>query len=232
MKRARKVYRKPPAFYLKSQGSNLFAEIERYASDFNKILAKAFPKHKFEQTGAFRRHADIIDKLEWVTTVPTKELQTFFTKEGYIEEEVLTETCSFSTPENILLQFYSRPKSIFLIYSFETTASEEFINEWNKLAKKDSSTFNSEEEIFSKHGINSIPPFLREKPSIIPKAKNNSFKNIIQPEDITAIIHSHSDWSDGSNTIEQMAKACIEQGYEYLVISDHSKQRCLCQRTL
>jgi len=42
-------------------------------------------------------------------------------------------------------------------------------------------------------------------------------------KDIKAIIHSHSNWSDGSNTIEEMAKACIEKNYEYLVISDHSK---------
>ncbi len=46
---------------------------------------------------------------------------------------------------------------------------------------------------------------------------------IIQVSDIKGIIHAHSDWSDGSHTIEAMAKACIEQGFEYLVISDHSK---------
>jgi DNA polymerase (family 10) len=42
-------------------------------------------------------------------------------------------------------------------------------------------------------------------------------------EDIKGIIHSHSNWSDGVNTIEEMAMGCIEKGYEYLVISDHSK---------
>ncbi len=46
---------------------------------------------------------------------------------------------------------------------------------------------------------------------------------MIQPGDIRAVIHSHSRWSDGSNTLEEMAAACIEKGYEYLVISDHSK---------
>lgn len=45
----------------------------------------------------------------------------------------------------------------------------------------------------------------------------------IQVSDVRAVIHSHSKWSDGSNTLEEMAKACIEKGYEYLVISDHSK---------
>ena len=52
-------------------------------------------------------------------------------------------------------------------------------------------------------------------------------KNIPGPPytsaDIKGIIHSHSQWSDGVNTMEEMAKACIEHGYEYMVISDHSK---------
>ena len=47
--------------------------------------------------------------------------------------------------------------------------------------------------------------------------------DVIQPKDITAIIHSHSKWSDGNNTIEEMAKAAIKMGLQYLVISDHSK---------
>ena len=46
---------------------------------------------------------------------------------------------------------------------------------------------------------------------------------LIQFSDIKGIIHSHSNWSDGLHTIEEMAKACIDQGFEYLVISDHSK---------
>lgn len=53
------------------------------------------------------------------------------------------------------------------------------------------------------------------KPSEIP--------GVIQLSDIKGIIHTHSNWSDGSQSIEDMAKACIAQGFEYLVISDHSK---------
>jgi DNA polymerase (family 10) len=41
--------------------------------------------------------------------------------------------------------------------------------------------------------------------------------------DIKGLIHSHSTWSDGAYSIEAMAKELIRQGFEYLVISDHSK---------
>ena len=46
--------------------------------------------------------------------------------------------------------------------------------------------------------------------------------DLIQPYDVRGVIHSHSRWSDGSNSIEEMARACIARGYEYLVMSDHS----------
>ncbi|MEP7109224.1 MAG: PHP domain-containing protein, partial [Ferruginibacter sp.] len=46
---------------------------------------------------------------------------------------------------------------------------------------------------------------------------------LLMVKEIKGIIHSHSNWSDGSNTIEEMAKHAIAKGFEYLVISDHSK---------
>jgi DNA polymerase (family 10) len=48
-------------------------------------------------------------------------------------------------------------------------------------------------------------------------------KELIQASDIKGIIHSHSTWSDGMETIELMAKAAMDKGFEYLVISDHSQ---------
>src|SRR5688572_23955916 len=165
----------------------------------------------------------VVDKLEWVTSVPVKKLQDFFKEHNYTEEEVLTGSVQFRTPEKVLMEFYSRADEVFYSTLFETSSGEEFLNEWNRLYKKDSSVHASIEEIFSSKKLNYIPPFLREKSGIIEKAKQQSFKDLIQPGDIRAIIHSHSDWSDGSNTIEQMANACISKGFEYLVISDHSK---------
>ena len=53
--------------------------------------------------------------------------------------------------------------------------------------------------------------------------------NVILPTDIKGIIHSHSNWSDGSNTIEEMANAAQAKGLEYLVISDHSKSAYYAQ---
>src|SRR5690606_12835399 len=65
--------------------------------------------------------------------------------------------------------------------------------------------------------------FLRESPNIIIQAKNKTLPVPVQVNDIKAIIHSHSNWSDGVHTIEEMAQELIKKNFEFLVISDHSK---------
>ena len=60
-------------------------------------------------------------------------------------------------------------------------------------------------------------------PYIIERAKKGPLPKLIEASDIKGIIHSHSNWSDGSNTLEEMAQAAQAAGLEYLVISDHSK---------
>ncbi|HNA00499.1 MAG TPA: PHP domain-containing protein, partial [Ferruginibacter sp.] len=80
-----------------------------------------------------------------------------------------------------------------------------------------------DEPIFRQAGINYIPPCAREMPYIIERAKKGPLPKLIEASDIKGIIHSHSNWSDGSNTLEEMAEAAQARGLEYLVISDHSK---------
>ncbi len=210
-------------FFLKSQGQHLYAEIETYASELNEIFNKAFPEKIFETTGAFKRQAVIIEKLEWVSNVDIDSLKNFFLSHGYQEEEVLAETVSFRTPEKVLITVHSRPTELLYLAAFETSSSTDFLQEWNTRYPQNDSTYTSEEEIFSLRGVQFIPALLREKANIIDRSAKEDFTTLIQLDTIKGIIHSHSIWSDGSNTIEQMAKACISQGLEYLVISDHSK---------
>ena len=81
----------------------------------------------------------------------------------------------------------------------------------------------NEAAVFEQAGLRFIPAFQRENESIIEFAKHNELPALLRVSDIKGIIHCHSDWSDGNNTIEQMATAAIAKGLEYLVISDHSK---------
>ncbi len=211
-------------FFLKNQGSYLYAEAEPYALDITEKLKKQFPGEKFELTGEFKRQLEIINKLEWVTTTATVLLQNFFHANNFTIENHSGNELVVKHTEGIILQFHSVDEKAFYNKLFKNNCSPEFLKSWKEITNwNENENFNSEEEIFSSVKINFIPSYLRENSEIIDKAKKDVLPSFITEKDIKTIIHSHSNWSDGSNTIEEMANRCIEKGYEYFVISDHSK---------
>jgi DNA polymerase (family 10) len=218
-------------FYLKSQGSHLYAEIEAVANLIDTTLAKAFPGEQFLLTGEFRRQLPIIDRLEWVTTAAADQVRTYFVNQGYqAEDGALHErhnTLLFKSPEGLLINTYHPEPGYFQAVLFRTSCSSEFMTEWSGRTGRSyldefQPDYANEQAIFTEAAIHFIPSPAREQMHIIDRARE-PLPAPIQPSDVRAVIHSHSKWSDGSNTLEEMAKACIEKGYEYLVISDHSK---------
>jgi len=81
----------------------------------------------------------------------------------------------------------------------------------------------TEEELFSHLGLSFIPPELRENFGEIEAAAENKLPKLLEASDVRGIIHTHTTWSDGANSVEEMARGCQELGYEYIVITDHSK---------
>jgi DNA polymerase (family 10) len=209
-------------FFMRSQGSHLYAETEAYALAIQKTLQEQFAGKQFAVTGEFRRQLEIIDQLAWVTTASLSDLQSFLEANQFNTQENTGAILTVKGPENIPLKFYQATDDLFYKILFTTSCSEEFAQAWQALPGWNTdATYVSEEIIFSSTGIPYIAPALREKATVL--GSTRLAEPLIQPEDIKAIIHSHSDWSDGANTIEEMARAAIAKGYEYLVISDHSK---------
>jgi DNA polymerase (family X) len=177
--------------------------------------------YKKEITGEFRRQLEIIESLEWVTTVSRDDLKNFLLNDQIQLVVDRDGMLVVTAEETLFLRFYIVSEKEFYYKLFETSCSEEFLNEWNTIAK--SGNHSSEEEIFKSAQVNYLPPYLRETKGVLLKAKENSFVGVVETSDIKGLIHSHSNWSDGSYTIEEMANELINLGFEYLVISDHSK---------
>jgi DNA polymerase (family 10) len=81
----------------------------------------------------------------------------------------------------------------------------------------------TEEELYARLGLPYIPPELREDTGEIEAAERGELPNLIEVSDVRGDLHVHTNWSDGKGTIESMAEAAIERGYEYLVYCDHSQ---------
>lgn len=208
-------------FQQQNSGKYLYAKIESFAEAFTEKLKEKFTNYKFELTGSYRRQLEIIDSLDWVTTAPADELETYLTG---IDMQLVANRDNMlivSAENTLLLRFYTTSFSGFYSTLFRTSSGEKFLEAWKE--DLDNQHFTSEEDIFKNAGINYIPSFLREQKEVIKKAGTYNFNNLVQTSDIKGLIHSHSNWSDGAYTLDEMAQELISLGFEYLVISDHSK---------
>jgi DNA polymerase (family 10) len=83
--------------------------------------------------------------------------------------------------------------------------------------------FKTEADIYKLLDLNFVPPELREDRGEFEIFETHKEIDLVTDDDIRGVIHAHSTWSDGKFSIKEMAEACIERGYEYLGITDHSQ---------
>jgi DNA polymerase (family 10) len=158
--------------------------------------------------------------LEWVTSCQPALLDSFFLANNFLNDGQVGNTISFRGPENVLLKFHFSDEKSFYKNLFCSSCSEVFLNDWKEsIGENTFDDIANEEEAFTKNQLQFIPAYAREKKI----RRELDAKNIIQPTHIKALIHCHSKWSDGGETLENMARECIRRGWEYMVISDHSK---------
>lgn len=82
-----------------------------------------------------------------------------------------------------------------------------------------------EEDFYRRLGLQYIPPELREARGEIELAERGLLPTLIELSDIKGDLHAHTEWSDGRDSIEEMALAAKARGYEYIAITDHSSGR-------
>ncbi|HET9454388.1 MAG TPA: DNA polymerase/3'-5' exonuclease PolX [Gemmatimonadaceae bacterium] len=80
-----------------------------------------------------------------------------------------------------------------------------------------------ETTVYAAAGLAMIAPELREDGGEIEAAAQGTLPGLIRPQDIRGVLHCHSTWSDGKNSIAEMARAAQALGWSYLGISDHSQ---------
>ncbi|WP_206425341.1 DNA polymerase/3'-5' exonuclease PolX [Staphylospora marina] len=84
-------------------------------------------------------------------------------------------------------------------------------------------TFASEEAFYRALGLPYIEPELREDQGEFEAAEQNGLPDLIRPDDVRGDLHMHTVWSDGAETVYEMAVAARERGYEYIAVTDHSR---------
>ena len=99
------------------------------------------------------------------------------------------------------------------------------MNEYGLFRDEDNENIpcSSEEDLFRALGMTYIPPELREDTGEIEAALENKLPKLVESKDILGIFHFHSHYSDGSNSIVELAEEVRSQGYRYMGMADHSR---------
>jgi DNA polymerase (family 10) len=87
----------------------------------------------------------------------------------------------------------------------------------------------TEEGVYEALGMEWVPPVLRENRGEMDVALRHELPSLVRLEDIRGDLQMHSTWSDGKASVEEMALACRDLGYEYLAITDHSQAMAMVQ---
>jgi DNA polymerase (family 10) len=85
--------------------------------------------------------------------------------------------------------------------------------------------FSTEEEFYRRLGLQYIPPEIREAQGEIEKAEQGAIPKLVELSDIKGALHTHTEWSDGHDSIEELGLAAQHMGYQYIAITEHSAGR-------
>lgn len=188
-------------FKLHNSGKFHFATAEKIALAAKDYLLKNGASQA-EITGDVRRCCNIVSQIELL----------------YISDKDV-ELTNFNNPHTIPVKLIKSSKETFATQLFETSAAKEHLD----LINYTSLQVSDEKEIYQELNTPFIIPEMREGKDEFKWVEKNQNSEIIKPEDLKGILHVHSNYSDGKNTLREMAEYCKELGYEYLGISDHSQ---------
>jgi len=203
-------------YYLDSKGSYLYGHIEEEAEELLAILRDEFLDARFEFIGDVRRKMPIVDGIDILTTAGEDEVMEAIRVAGGVEDD--EGVVSFKGTQ---VRVAETDMSAFDQESFEGAASGDFLDAWAEEFGHEPIK-EEEEDYFENQGLMFIPAEARESAEVIRLAKEGILE-LVEPEDIKGVVHTHTTWSDGSASTADMAAASKALGYEYIVITDHSQ---------
>ncbi len=211
------------AYFQKSKNKFHYAALEEEARDLVEVLKDKLPEAMISLTGAFRRRCNVLECMEILIGTDGSIEQIFdnrfLTKVGESDKSVIAQT-----KNGLPIKIYHCPKAEFGSKLFLFSAEKEFLDAFLKFSSgKDFKGLPDERAIFEKAGLAFIEPELREAEWALSLAKKNKLPKLIEETDIKGVIHNHTTYSDGLQSLREMAEYARSLGFEYIVISDHSK---------
>lgn len=203
-------------FYLAHQGKFHFADGETILEELLPVLTRHFPGITFSAYGHSKRKSDVLSCIEIAGDGPmTLDIGAAAWFAGLEITSVEEGNWNGRFNDKYGISYTHFRKESFVKAVWQSSCSEEHLK-----GMKLDLDFSNEAEIYAHNQLAFHPDECREFEQ---KWNVDYLEGLIKDTDIRGVIHNHSTYSDGKNTVEEMANACRELGYSYLVMSDHSQ---------
>jgi len=183
-------------------------------------MQKLFKTKNIGLCGEIRRQSTTVSGIEILAALTTAKLKTPSLRKYLVVQSSDKDHTLAHTMDGIPVTIYHTTSTDFYRDLFIRTGNEAHVEKVvQKIKTKTSLT--SEEEIYQKAKLPFIKPEMRE--DVAEWDFKYKMTDLICPEDIKGVVHNHTDWSDGVDKLPDFVAACRNKNYEYVVISDHSK---------
>ncbi|MCL9980545.1 MAG: helix-hairpin-helix domain-containing protein [Bacteroidia bacterium] len=203
-------------FALSSKGRWHYARLLEPATEFKDHLKKFFNGSRIEFTGAFRRAMPEIDKIEVLVDLEPDEVIEYCDEMQYNAEWVDEQLTTWLLGQYPVVFHFADRRDFERVW-FETTGSQEHL----ELLGYNSTEFESEEKVYQSRGYCVIVPEQRE--GLNELREDFPREELIEFWQLKGVLHNHTTYSDGLNSLREMAEFARDQKYDYLGICDHSK---------
>ncbi len=218
--------RKVIEFTMASNGKFLYARVLPEAMELLGQIKGIFPDGLVEFAAEFRRCCEIIDKLVIVLGSRDQEIAFTTLLNSTIMSDITADKNHIKgkLPNGLDVDIICVEKRYFYKELFTQTGDDEHVQAVLARVADIVDQPESEALIYTKAGMAFIQPELREGVAYIERAEKNDLPQLINYFDLKGTLHNHSTWSDGINTVEEMALYCRDElKLEYLGMCDHSK---------
>ncbi|MGY4536794.1 DNA polymerase (family 10) [Mucilaginibacter sp. UYNi724] len=213
-------------FRMAGNGKFLYSQVEQEVKNLMQEIKGIFPDALKHVAGEFRRLNEIISELVIVVGSLSQQIAFNALAElDTLQNVVLNGThISAELKNGLLVDIICVDKADYYYELFVNTGTIEHVDEVLSRINIPLEQPETEEIIYQKAGLAWMQPELREGITFIEKAAENKLPTLISYHDLKGALHNHSTWSDGVNTLEEIALYCRDElKLEYLGICDHSK---------
>lgn len=223
----------------KSRGRRLLGEVYLTVQDIVEAMKKCQAVDRIEPAGSFRRSEETVGDIDILATGKDHEKITEYfaklpfvskilasggTKVSVLTKDALQVDLRVVAPNQFgsALQYFTGSK-LHNVHLRTFAKNRGFkLSEYGFFKGEKLVASKTEEDCYASLGMQYIPPEMRTDTGEIEAAYRHELPELVSLADIRGDLHAHSKWSDGRNSIEEMAREAAARNYEYIAMTDHS----------